>query len=134
MYGIGDSPATTNRACAIKSTNPFAQVPDPLLHLFSSFMSIAMRTNVPPLNLVESLERNLRGVANDHVLYDVRSMEQLVNDSLSTQPLRPGALFRVRSSCLAARMYRDLRRGGIPDDAARPRDRRTHGAWSHRWR
>jgi putative ABC transport system permease protein len=85
MYGIGDSPATTNRACAIKSTNPFAQVPDPLLHLFSSFMSIAMRTNVPPLNLVESLERNLRGVANDHVLYDVRSMEQLVNDSLSTQ-------------------------------------------------
>jgi ABC-type antimicrobial peptide transport system permease subunit len=64
---------------------PFAQVPDPLLHLFSSFMSIAIRTNVPPLNLVESLQGNLRGVANDQVLYDVRTMEQLVNDSLSTQ-------------------------------------------------
>ena len=64
---------------------PFAQVPDPLLHLFSSFMSIAIRTNTPPLNLVESLQRNLRGVANDQVLYDVRTMEQLVNDSLSTQ-------------------------------------------------
>jgi predicted permease len=64
---------------------PFAQVPDPLLHLFSSFMSIAIRTNVPPLNLVESLQRNLRGVANDQVLYDVRTMEQLVNNSLSTQ-------------------------------------------------
>jgi predicted permease len=64
---------------------PFAQVPDPLLHLFSSFMSIAIRTNAPPLNLVESLQRNLRGVANDQVLYDVRTMEQLVNDSLSTQ-------------------------------------------------
>jgi len=63
----------------------FAQVPDPLLHLFSSFMSITIRTNVPPLNLVESLQRNLRGVANDQVLYDVRTMEQLVNDSLSTQ-------------------------------------------------
>jgi predicted permease len=63
----------------------FAQVPDHLLHLFSSFMSIAIRTNVPPLNLVESLQRNLRGVANDQVLYDVRTMEQLVNDSLSTQ-------------------------------------------------
>jgi predicted permease len=63
----------------------FAQVPDPLLHLFSSFMSIAIRTNVPPLNLVESLQRSLRGVANDQVLYDVRTMEQLVNDSLSTQ-------------------------------------------------
>jgi predicted permease len=64
---------------------PFAQLPDPLLHLFSSFMSIAVRTNVPPLNLVESLQRNLRGVANDQVLYDVRTMEQLVSDSLSTQ-------------------------------------------------
>ena len=64
---------------------PFAQVPDPLLHLFSSFMSIAIRTNVPPLNLIESLQRNLRGVANDQVLYDVRTMEQLVSDSLSTQ-------------------------------------------------
>src|SRR6202021_36941 len=39
----------------------------------------------PPPNLVESLQRNLRGVANDQVLYDVRTMEQLVNDSLSTQ-------------------------------------------------
>ena len=64
---------------------PFAQVPDALLHLFSSFMSIAVRTNVPPLNRIESLQHNLRGVANDQVLYDVRTMEQLVNDSLSTQ-------------------------------------------------
>jgi ABC-type antimicrobial peptide transport system permease subunit len=48
-------------------------------------MSIAIRTNVLPLNLVESLQRNLRGVANDQVLYDVRTMEQLVNNSLSTQ-------------------------------------------------
>ncbi|HKD64131.1 MAG TPA: ABC transporter permease [Candidatus Acidoferrales bacterium] len=64
---------------------PFAQVGDPLLHLFSSFMSITVRTNVPPLNLVESLQHSLRGAANDQVLYDVRTMEQLVNDSLSTQ-------------------------------------------------
>jgi predicted permease len=64
---------------------PFAQVPDPLLHLFSSFMSIAIRTNTAPLNLVESLQRSLRGVANDQVLYDVRTMEQLVNGSLATQ-------------------------------------------------
>jgi predicted permease len=64
---------------------PFAQVPDSLLHLFSSFMSITVRTNMPPLNLVESLERKLRSVANDQVLYEVRTMEQLVSDSLSTQ-------------------------------------------------
>jgi predicted permease len=64
---------------------PFAQVPDSLLHLFSSFMSITLRTNVPPLNLTESLRRELRGAGNDQVLYDVRTMEQLVSDSLSTQ-------------------------------------------------
>jgi putative ABC transport system permease protein len=64
---------------------PFAQVPDPLLHLFSSFMSITVRTNIPPLSLVESLRRELRGDASDQVLYDVRTMEQLVSDSLSTQ-------------------------------------------------
>jgi putative ABC transport system permease protein len=60
-------------------------VPDPLLHLFSSFMSITVRTNIPPLSLVESLRRELRGDASDQVLYDVRTMEQLVSDSLSTQ-------------------------------------------------
>jgi predicted permease len=64
---------------------PFAQVPDSLLHLFSSFMSITVRTNMPPSNLIESLRRQLRGAANDQVLYEVRTMEQLVSDSLSTQ-------------------------------------------------
>jgi len=64
---------------------PFAQVPDSLLHLFSSFMKITVYTNVPPLNLVKSLEQKLRGVGNDQVLYEVRTMEQLVSDSLSTQ-------------------------------------------------
>ena len=64
---------------------PFAQVPDSLMHLFSSFMSITVHTNVPPLSLVESMERQLRGAANDQVLYEVRTMEQLVSDSLLTQ-------------------------------------------------
>jgi predicted permease len=64
---------------------PFAQVPDDLMHLFSSFMSLTVRTNIPPLNVVEPLRRELRGAAGDQVLYDVRTMEQLVSDSLSRQ-------------------------------------------------
>jgi predicted permease len=63
----------------------FAQVPDPLLRFFSSVMSIAVRTNIPPLTVVEPLRRELRGVAGDQVLYDVHTMEQLVSDSLARQ-------------------------------------------------
>jgi predicted permease len=64
---------------------PFAQVPTPLLHLFSSVMSIAARTTVPPLNVVEPLRRELRGAAGDQALYEVHTMEQLVSASLARQ-------------------------------------------------
>jgi predicted permease len=64
---------------------PFAQVPAPLLHFFSSIMSIAARTTVPPLNVVEPLRRELRGAANDQALYEVLTMEQLVSASLAGQ-------------------------------------------------
>ena len=64
---------------------PFAQVPDRLMRLFSSFMSMAVRTTVPPLNLVDALRRELRGATGDQTLYDVRTMEQLVSASLARQ-------------------------------------------------
>jgi predicted permease len=64
---------------------PFAQVPDQLMRLFSSFMSLAVRTIVPPLSLVEPLRRELRGGTGDQTLYDVHTMEQLASGSLSRQ-------------------------------------------------
>jgi predicted permease len=64
---------------------PFAQVPAPLLHFFSSIMSIAARTTMPPLNVVEPLRRELRGAAGDQALYEVHTMEQLVSASLARQ-------------------------------------------------
>jgi predicted permease len=64
---------------------PFAQVPAPLLHFFSSVMSIAVRTRIPPLNVVEPLRKELRGAAGDQVLYEPRTMEQLVSASLARQ-------------------------------------------------
>jgi predicted permease len=64
---------------------PFAQVPGPLLHFFSSIMSIAVRTTVPPLNVVGPLRQQLRGAAGDQALYEVRTMEQLVSASLAQQ-------------------------------------------------
>jgi predicted permease len=62
---------------------PFAQIPDRLMHLFSSFMSLTARTTVPPLSLVELLRHELRGASGDQSLYDVRTMEQLASESLA---------------------------------------------------
>jgi predicted permease len=64
---------------------PFAQVPASLLHFFSSIMSIAARTTIPPSNVVESLRRELRGATNDQALYEVHTMDQLVSASLTRQ-------------------------------------------------
>jgi ABC-type antimicrobial peptide transport system permease subunit len=48
-------------------------------------MSIAVRTEVPPLSLVAPLRSELKGVAGDQVLYEVHTMEQLASDSLARQ-------------------------------------------------
>jgi predicted permease len=64
---------------------PFAQVPDAQLRRWSELMSIAVRTRIPPLNEVGPLRRELRGTANDQVLYQVRTMEQLASDSVARQ-------------------------------------------------
>ncbi len=64
---------------------PLAQVPDGWLRRWSQLMSIAVRTTLPPLSIVQPLRHELRGVANDQVLYEVRTMEQLAHDTLARQ-------------------------------------------------
>jgi len=64
---------------------PFAQVAPPFLRRWSQLMSIAVRTSVPPLTVVEALRQELRGAASDQVLYQVRTMEQLAHNSLALQ-------------------------------------------------
>jgi putative ABC transport system permease protein len=64
---------------------PFAQVADQLLPRWSQLMSLAIRTNIEPLNIVEPLQREVRGASGDQVLYQVRTMEQLATASLSRQ-------------------------------------------------
>jgi predicted permease len=68
---------------------PFAQVPDGALRRWSELMSIAVRTSIPPLNVVDSLRRKLRGATGgatgDQALYEVHTLEQLASDSLARQ-------------------------------------------------
>ncbi len=62
---------------------PFAQVPDKYVRRWSELMSVAFRTDVSPLSLVERLRHELRGASGGQVLYDVHTMEQLTRSSLS---------------------------------------------------
>ena len=64
---------------------PFAQIPDAWTRRWSQLMSIAVRTSVPPLTLVQPLRHELRGASNDQVLYEVRTLEQLAAASLGRQ-------------------------------------------------
>jgi predicted permease len=64
---------------------PLSQVPPPLLHLFSSVMSITVRTKTPPLDVIEPLRHQLRGAAGDQAIYEPRTMEQLAGASLARQ-------------------------------------------------
>jgi hypothetical protein len=64
---------------------PFAQVPYPLLRRWSELMSIAVRTTISPMNALGPLRREVRGATGDQVLYEVHTMEQLMNDSLARQ-------------------------------------------------
>jgi len=64
---------------------PFAQVPDYFLPRWSELMSIAVRTKIPPLNLLEPLRREVRGPTGDQVLYEVYTMQQLAIRSLAEQ-------------------------------------------------
>jgi predicted permease len=64
---------------------PFAQLPDKYVRRWSELMSIAVRTGIDPLNLVEPLRKEIRGGTSDQVLYEVHTFEDLVTGSLARQ-------------------------------------------------
>ena len=52
---------------------------------WSELMSIAVRTGVEPLSLVETLRHELRGPGGDQALYATATLEQLANATLAEQ-------------------------------------------------
>jgi predicted permease len=64
---------------------PFAQVPDQLVRRWSELMSIAVRSSVDPLTLVEPLRRQVRTGTGDQVLYEVNTFGQLAAASIARQ-------------------------------------------------
>lgn len=64
---------------------PLSQVPDRLVPLFSSIISVVVRTGVPPISIIDSLQAQVRGAAGDQALYEVTTMEQLASASLAQE-------------------------------------------------
>src|SRR5438552_1175422 len=64
---------------------PLAEVPDRLVRLFSSIISLVIRTDVPPLNTIQALQQQARGAVGDQSLYEINTMEQLASGSLAQQ-------------------------------------------------
>ncbi len=64
---------------------PFAQVPDKYLRRWSELMSIAVRTSLPPMSVIEPLRRGVRGAGGDQVLYEVHTMDELAGSTLARQ-------------------------------------------------
>ena len=64
---------------------PFAQVADPLMRRWSELMSVAARTSISPLNLIDPLQKEIRGTSGDQVFNEIRTMEQLADASLAQQ-------------------------------------------------
>jgi ABC-type antimicrobial peptide transport system permease subunit len=60
-------------------------VQDELLRRWSELMSIAVRTNVDPVTVLEPLRRAVRGAAGDQVLYEVWTLDQLAANQLAQQ-------------------------------------------------
>jgi predicted permease len=64
---------------------PLAQVPDALMRRWSELMSVAVRTGVDPLSVVEPVRRAVRGTGGDQVIYEVRTMEDLAASAVGLQ-------------------------------------------------
>ncbi len=64
---------------------PFAQVADTNLRRWSELSSLVVRTTTPPLNLVEPLEKEVRGASGDQVLTEILTMEQIASATLAQQ-------------------------------------------------
>ncbi|HEY1309062.1 MAG TPA: ABC transporter permease [Vicinamibacterales bacterium] len=79
-WGLASDDQSTVRA---QIYYPFAQLPDRFVRRWSELMSIAVRTSLPPLSVVDTLRHELRGSTGDQVLYEVRTLDQLASNSLA---------------------------------------------------
>jgi predicted permease len=62
---------------------PFAQMPDQVLPVIASFITVLVRTTVDPLSLAGAVRRTVSKGGSDQSVFAVRTMKQIVSDSVA---------------------------------------------------
>ncbi len=64
---------------------PLMQLPDQVMPLVAGGMAIMVRTTVDPLSLLSAVRRKVSEVGDDQPVFDVRTREQIVSDSVAAR-------------------------------------------------
>jgi predicted permease len=80
-WGLG-SPGTSTEA---QSYYPLYQSPDKLWPLVLSYLQIIVRTPLNAATVLPAVETAVYGASSDQTIYDVRTMQQIASESMSSQ-------------------------------------------------
>ena len=108
---------------------PFAQVPDELVRRWSQLMSIAVRTSIDPLSVVDPLRRDVRGANNDQVALRSEYHGAARRRFARAATFSYVSVWTICGLGAIAFVHRHLWRTGLPDQPARSGNRSAHGAW-----
>jgi predicted permease len=64
---------------------PLLQFPDSFMPLTAAGLNLLVRTSVKPLSMLPALKKSVAGPAGDEPVHDVKTMEQLIGNSMGQQ-------------------------------------------------
>ena len=109
-----------------------AQIYVPNAQARENFMGLVIRTAGDPAAFAATLRREVQALDKDQPIYDVRTMDDVVTNSLGTRRVSMQLFAVFAGRRLAPRRRRHLRRHGLHGHATHARNRYTHGARSQK--
>ena len=92
------------------------------------FATLVLRTTVPPDTLAVPAAGAIRALDPEQPVENVRTMEEVRDDTLTSQRFTALLLAGFAARCAGARLGRDLQRPVVHRARPQPRDRHPHGA------
>lgn len=80
---------------------PFMQLPDRAMMLSPSGISVLLRSDLAPQTLFDSLRQASRGLSNEHVLFGMQTMEEIIAETLATRQFTMALLSAFALAALA---------------------------------
>jgi predicted permease len=99
-WQLGD--ATTNTQSEMYF--PLAQDPDEWVAVGYPYLTVMVRTNVDAASIIPAIKKTVYAAGSDQPVYDVRTMQQIVSESLSSQrfPMTLLGVFAILALLLAS--------------------------------